>query len=208
MPFEKNFFINCPFDKDYHNLLRPLIFTILYFDLEPKISQTRSSSNIRIDEIKKMIRESKYAIHDLSRSRYSENNDLPRLNMAYELGLDIGCAEYGNKKLKEKRILILESEKYHYQKVISDIAGQDISSHNNNPKLLVKIVRDWFSTMDEYRVYPSPNEIWNDYQKFANILEKQLYLFNFSPKDVDELPINDFIKTAKQWFATNKALPY
>jgi len=28
--FDKNVFINCPFDQEYLSLLRPLLFTILY----------------------------------------------------------------------------------------------------------------------------------------------------------------------------------
>jgi hypothetical protein len=31
MAFESNVFINCPFDDDYKALLRPFIFTVLYF---------------------------------------------------------------------------------------------------------------------------------------------------------------------------------
>ena len=104
MPFEKNVFINCPFDADFVVLLRALLFTILYFDFEPKLSQTKSSSDIRINQIKKYIGESKYSIHDLSRSRPLQENDLPRFNMPYELGLDIGCAEWGKGKYKNKRI--------------------------------------------------------------------------------------------------------
>ena len=28
--YESNVFINCPFDKEYYALLRPLLFTIIY----------------------------------------------------------------------------------------------------------------------------------------------------------------------------------
>ena len=116
MPFSTNVFINCPFDTQYQPLLRPLIFTVLYFNLEPRLAQTRSSSTIRINQIKAHIKDSKYGIHDLSRSRAMNHGELPRFNLPYELGLDIGCTEYGNKKSRSKKILILEREKYHYKK--------------------------------------------------------------------------------------------
>src|SRR6266487_6297312 len=109
MPFENNVFINCPFDEDYKPLLKSLIFTILYLKFEPKISQTISSSTIRINQIKKYIRDSKYSVHDLSRCKPMKKNDLPRFNMPYELGLDIGCSEYGGKKFAAKKDLILET---------------------------------------------------------------------------------------------------
>jgi hypothetical protein len=70
------------------------------------------------------------------------HGELPRFNLPYELGLDIGCAEYGNKKSRSKKILILEREKYHYQKVISDIAGQDIADHNDDPETLIRKIRN------------------------------------------------------------------
>jgi hypothetical protein len=52
MAFESNVFINCPFDDDYRVLLRPLIFSVIYFDFQPMLSQTESSSHIRINQIK------------------------------------------------------------------------------------------------------------------------------------------------------------
>ena len=125
MPFDTNVFINCPFDKEYTPLLRPLIFTLLYLEFEPNLSQTLSSSTIRINQIKQHIRNCKYSIHDLSRSKPMKKGELPRFNMPYELGLDIGASEYGANKLQRKRALILETDRYHYQKVLSDIAGQD-----------------------------------------------------------------------------------
>src|SRR4051794_23511483 len=122
MAFKTNVFVNCPFDEDYVSLLRPLVFTILYLKFSPLISQMKSSSTIRINQIKNHIRNSKYGIHDLSRSYPTKRTELPRFNMPYELGLDIGSAEYGENALKSKKVLILEKERYHSAKVLSDIA--------------------------------------------------------------------------------------
>lgn len=133
----KKVFINCPFDKEYRLLLNSLLFTILYLGAEPSISETRSSSNIRINKIKELIAEAEYGIHDLSRCRLKKISELPRFNMPFELGLDIGSLEYGNRKQKQKKILILEREKYFYQKVLSDISGQDIRNHNDKPIELI-----------------------------------------------------------------------
>lgn len=202
MPFERNVFINCPFDSKYTPLLRSLVFTILYLDFTPYLSQTLSSSNIRINQIKKLIRLCKYGIHDLSRSRALEKDELPRFNMPYELGLDVGASEYGSKKLTTKKILILETEKYHYQKVISDIAGQDISNHDDNPKTLIKRVRDWFSNNSEANIAPS-SEIWAAYNQFIDALYKSLAV-NFTQDEIQEMPIGDYIKFVKDWIGEFK----
>ncbi|MEX2513643.1 MAG: hypothetical protein WD398_12115 [Cyclobacteriaceae bacterium] len=145
MPFEKNVFINFPFDNKYKNLLRPLVFTLIYLGYTPKLSQTISSSIVRVNTIKDLIKNCKYGIHDLSRSKPMKIGDLPRFNMPYELGLDIGASAYGSGKLKSKKILILETERYYYQKVIRDIAGQDIENHDDDPYTLITKVRNWFS---------------------------------------------------------------
>ena len=141
MPFERNVFINCPFDSQYRALLNPLVFTILYFDLDPQISETESSGHIRVQQIMELIRISKYSIHDISRSN---PNEAPRFNMPYELGLDIGCQNFGNKLLRTKRCLIVDSQRFRYREVFSDISGQDIKDHNNDPQQLIGKVREWF----------------------------------------------------------------
>lgn len=171
MAFESNVFINCPFDDDYVPNLRAIVFTLIYLNLEPQLSQTISSSNIRINQIKNLIRSCKFGIHDLSRSKGAQVvGELPRLNMPYELGLDIGALEFGNTNLKQKKILILDSEKYHFQKVLSDIAGQDISAHKNEPKTLIRKVRDWISVNNEHAVVEPSGTIWIAFNQFTDDL--------------------------------------
>ncbi len=198
MAFEKNVFINCPFDDDFRPLLKALIFEIIYLGFTPKLSQTISSSSIRINQIKTLIRTCKYGIHDLSRSKPMKEGDLPRFNMPYELGLELGAIEFGNRKLKSKRILILETEKYHYQKVISDIAGQDIENHDDDPKTMMTKVRNWFSANFPASTIVGQTEIWIAYNQFIEDLNTNLsatYLID----EINSMPIGDFIKFALDW---------
>lgn len=198
MSFQKNVFINCPFDPEYRPMLKALVFTVLYLDLEPLLAHTYSSSAIRINQIKDHIRNSRYSIHDLSRSKPLKKNDLPRFNMPYELGLDIGCEVYGSKRHATKRALILETEKYHYQKVLSDIAGQDIENHNGDPRTLVQKVRNWVSLNSKVKSVPGPVVIWNAYNQFNHDLLAELAP-GYLPGDFDEMPVSDYIRFAKDW---------
>jgi hypothetical protein len=198
MSFENNVFINCPFDKEYSPLLRALTFTLLYLELEPNLSQTLSSSSIRINQIKQHIKQCKFSIHDLSRSKALVQDELPRFNMPFELGLDIGAAEYGGKKLKSKQTLILETEKYHYQKVLSDIAGQDIANHNDDPATLSEKVRNWISDNSPNKIVPSHSQIFYTFLQFTSDLSANLS-DTYSEKEVEEMPIGDYIKFAKDW---------
>jgi len=203
MPFESNVFINCPFDKFYVPLLQPLLFTVLYLDLNPLVSETKSSGQIRVEQIKKLIFNSKYSIHDISRSEALKENDLPRFNMPFEMGLDLGCQSFGKKKLNFKKSLVLEKTRYHYQKIISDIAGQDIENHNDNPEELVRKVRNWFAAVLNNH-QPSPTLIWDAYNEFLDQTNMRLKEEAFSKDDIESLPVSNLILLAKQWIASHK----
>jgi hypothetical protein len=41
--------------------------------------------------------------------------------------------------------LVIDRDKYRYQEFISDIAGQDIAAHGNDPAQAIRAVRDWLS---------------------------------------------------------------
>jgi hypothetical protein len=203
MPFETNVFINCPFDKFYTPLLKPLLFTVLYFDLQPLISETKSSGQVRVEQIKKLIFNSKYSIHDISRSEALQANDLPRFNMPFEMGLDLGCQAFGKGKRVFKKSLVLEKTKYHYLKVISDISGQDIESHNDNPEELIRKVRNWFAAVLNNH-QPSPTLIWDDYNKFLIDITEMLKKDAFSDDDIESLPFSNFILLARRWIRLHK----
>lgn len=198
MAFDKNVFINCPFDQEFRPLLKALIFELIYLGFAPKLSQTISSSSVRINQIKSLIRECKYGIHDLSRSKAQSIGELPRFNMPYELGLDIGAQEYGNGRLKSKRILILETDKYHYQKVLSDIAGQDIENHNDDPRILIAKVRNWFSVNFPDKNIAGQSEIWIAYNQFIDDLNSTLS-GKYTDAEIEDMPTADFIKFSIDW---------
>jgi len=203
MPFESNVFINCPFDKFYVPLRQALLFTVLYFDLNPLISETLSSGQVRVEQIKKLILKSKYSIHDISRSEVLCGKDLPRFNMPFEMGLDLGCQSFGKGKLAFKKCLVLEKTKHHYLKVISDIGGQDIENHNDDPELLIRKVRNWFASV-LHNHQPSPTLIWDDYNDFLARMKERLRKESFSAEDIESLPFSNFILLAKEWIGLHK----
>jgi hypothetical protein len=58
MLFDDNVFINCPYDAEYLPLLRPLVFTVLYAGLNPRLASERlNSGETRISKIVELIRE-------------------------------------------------------------------------------------------------------------------------------------------------------
>jgi len=202
MSFEKNVFINCPFDKDYIFLMRTLTFTLQYLDFSPFVSQTISSSTIRVNQIKEHIRSCKYSIHDLSRSRPMKKGELPRFNMPYELGLDLGACEFGGKILSTKKTLILETRRFHYQQVLSDISGQDIENHDDDPKTMLTKVRNWISS-NSTSVIVGQSQIWIALNQFNSDLTTSLSS-TYSTKDINEMPIGDYMKFTSDWISKFK----
>jgi len=66
--FNRNVFINCPFDPDYKPMLRALLLTVIECGLEPRIAtESGDSGEVRVQKIENLIRESRYSIHDISR---------------------------------------------------------------------------------------------------------------------------------------------
>jgi hypothetical protein len=192
----KNVFINCPFDNQYFPLLKALLFTIVYIGFKPLISETSDSGAIRLHKIKDLMLASQYSIHDLSRIEPLKDGDLPRFNMPFECGIDFGI-KLSNPSQGDKRFLILEKEQYRYHKVISDISGNDIKSHRNEPELLIKAVRDWFKpTIADIPFYKA---IWLAYCEFESDFENTLRSSGYNPKDINELTFCDIIEYMTIW---------
>ncbi|MFN4947376.1 MAG: hypothetical protein ACK5FG_11750 [Chryseotalea sp.] len=123
--------------------------------------------------------------------------------MPYELGLDIGCLEFGSRKLKTKKILILETERFHYQKVLSDIAGQDIENHDDDPRTLIRKVRNWFDSQRVRKSYPSPTEIWIAFNQFSADMNDEL-LGKYSQIDIDDMQVVEYLSFANDWIKSFK----
>lgn len=197
-----NVFINCPFDNDYFVLLKPLLFSLCYIDLNPQISETSDSGEVRLIKIKGLIENSRFSIHDLSRMEPMKDNELPRFNMPFECGIDFGMKLSNPVYYAGKMFLILEKEPYRYQKVISDISGNDIMSHKNDPELMIKVVRDWFKPTNP--IIPRHKEIWLAYNEFEFDYEEILNLEGYNPKDIHALTFSDIIENMKAWIIEYK----
>jgi len=194
--FSTNVFINCPFDSDYDALLRALLFTVL-----PRIASERfDSGEQRLRKICELIQESRLSIHDLSRMRAAKKNEVYRLNMPFELGIDIGCRLFKKGGAEGKICLVLESERYGYQKSISDLSGVDIKEHANDPENLVRQVRNWFVT-NELCPAPSATRIWEDFNEFMADFYEERKRDRYKEEDLRGMPNPEFIKFVNEWLS-------
>ncbi len=204
MPSGDNVFINCPFDEAFYDLLRPLIFTVVYLQLTPRIAlEAMDSGTVRIDKIVRLIRESPFAIHDLSRIAAAKAGELSRLNMPFELGLDLGARCFGQGGLKRKKCLVLETEPYRYKAALSDLSGSDIAYHEDNPARVVKVVRDWLRSTCGVAA-PGPSAIWDAFNFFMDDLYVDLKGSGFSDDDVKSVPVPELIDYMVSWTAASR----
>ncbi len=185
-------------------MLDAMLYAVMYLGLIPKIMETVSSSDNRLQKIKELIKDSEYGIHDISRCRVSKNEPYPRFNMPFELGLDIGCSEFGNNIQRKKKTLILEKDRYSYQRVISDISGQDIENHDDNPEILIEKVRNWIAKLNPDGKYPPPTEVWTSFTKFYSKFNKVMKLKKYTRKQILNIPRSEYITIIKKWIIGKK----
>lgn len=169
----------------------------------PKCAKDKSNAGqTRIDKIYELIDQSKYSVHDISRTEPDAVNNLPRFNMPLELGLDLGCKRFGQPHHKEKVILVLDTEQYRFQKYVSDIAGQDIDAHGNDAASVIEVVRNWLRRELNYRLFVTPSgaKIYQRYQDFEAALPTICTAMSW---DINNLPFMDFSAAAAQWVHDN-----
>jgi hypothetical protein len=197
--YARNVFVNCPFDEDYAPLLRPLLFTVVYAGLRPRIAlEQMDSGQLRLEKLLTLIRESKLAIHDLSRLQATAPGEYSRLNMPFELGMDFGCRAFGAPHLGDKKLLILERERYRYQAALSDISGFDIRAHNDDPQEIVAAARDWLNC-EAGTDLPGPSFVWDRFIDFLAEDYARLKALGYRHRDIQRVPVPELLKSMRAW---------
>ena len=203
MDFERNVFINCPFDTNYVDLLRPMVFCILALGFEPRIALERADgAETRIDKIVELIDESKFGVHDLSRLRAVKTGEYFRLNMPFELGIDYACRMYRGEPWASKRILVLEGKRFELKRALSDLSGSDVEAHENEPVKICGIVRHWLSQALPESA-PSPSALWGQFTDFTASNYQDLSEAKWSPQDIEGQPLRELIKAMRGWLSSD-----
>lgn len=189
-------FINCPFDSDYKLIFQALVFTVFACGFRPRSArELDDGGQTRIDKLYNLIEECRYGIHDICRTELDDDNGLPRFNMPLELGLFLGAKRYGDKAQHDKRLLVLDIEKYRYQKFISDIAGIDIHAHGGKAVEAVCETRDWLANVSRRQI-SSGDKVVRLYEQFAADLPALAAALEFDPK---KIPYVDFERIVVGW---------
>lgn len=194
-------FVNCPFDVQYAPLFQALVFAVFDCGFRPRCSlEADDASEVRMDKLFRLIEECRYGVHDISRTELDTASGLPRFNMPFELGVFLGAKRYGSLRQRRKVCLVLDRLPYRYQQFLSDIAGQDICAHHDDPKALITLVRNWLRTASQDHRIPGGTAIHHRYLLFLQDLPGLATELRLRP---EELTFTDYTALMSEWLRRN-----
>jgi hypothetical protein len=120
--------------------------------------------------------------------------------MPFELGLFVGAARFGKGYQGRKVCLILDRDRYRFQKFISDIAGQDIAAHKDEPDEAIKVLRKWLSTVPTREALPGGAAIVRRYKVFQSELPQILAKLDL---EASEVTFADYTNIVEEWLVGN-----
>lgn len=197
----RSVFINCPFDNSYDPIFQSLIFAVFHCGCVARSALEESNAGEpRFEKIVRLIRDSDFGIHDISRTELDAKTGLPRFNMPLELGQFLGAMRFNPRDRRKKICLILDRELYRYQAFVSDIGGQDIRAHANSVPEAVRVVRDWLATCLKESRLPGGEEIFRRCELFRAELPS---LCATAKLDVTRLIYSDYVNFVVEWLRNN-----
>ncbi|HEU4559282.1 MAG TPA: hypothetical protein VFS20_15605 [Longimicrobium sp.] len=180
--YDESVFINCPFDAEYQDMFRALVFAVHDCGFLARCAlEVDDSGEVRIAKINRIIRECRHGIHDISRTEFDPTEKLPRFNMPLELGLFLGARD---------------------QKFCSDIAGQDIKAHEGSIDRAIRAARNWLATsLDGSVLLPSAAKMADRYRAFLADLPRISAPFHLDPDDLQFVELRTLVE---EWVDQNK----
>jgi len=209
VPYDRQVFLNCPFDDDYYPLLRAAVFTIHACGFTARIAlENTGSERTRLDRLVLMIGQCGLGIHDLSRVHLTSPADLPRFNMPFECGIFYGARRFGAQVQRRKRFLLLDQEPFQYQKTLSDAAGLDPRAHSNDPEKMIVCIRDFLAEgLDRKPI--GPTRISSLYRALQLALPTITAKAELTLDDIEPLSaFNDWYLLATRWLLQQATPPW
>ena len=197
MAASRDVFVNCAFDTQFRPIFQAIVFAIIRSGFRARCAlETQDGAENRFTKIQAIIEQCRYGIHDISRTESDGDPPLPRFNMPLELGVFLGAKRYGTGDQKRKRALIMDTQPYRYQRLISDIAGQDIVSHAGDASQAIVAVATWLRQQSRITTVPGGRAIAEEYAQFRADLPNVLAARQL---DEAEMTFGDYSAVAAAW---------
>lgn len=206
--FDKSVFINCPFDKAYAPLLEAALFCVTYLGFKPRLAnESLEAGQNRLDKIVELIKSCRFSIHDLSICRAERIGDYSRMNMPFELGIDVGFRRGNDPAYRDKKYLIFERDAYDLKRALSDISGQDVVSHKDDFSEVIRHIRDFLKVEAQIEA-PGSAKLESEYVTFQGwMMEKKIHE-GHSEQQVKTLPTREILDEMEVWVASGKPVQF
>jgi hypothetical protein len=196
----RDVFVNCAFDAGFRPLFYAIVFAVTRSGFIARCAlEADDSAETRFVKIQRIVEECRFGIHDISRTQLDGLPPLPRFNMPLELGLFLGARRYGSPAQRRKRLLILDTEQYRYQRFVSDLAGQDIHAHADRTDLAIERVATWLRIQSDSTTVPGGKRIVEEFDAFQLALPQALEDRRLQP---DEMTFGDYVAVAAGYIDT------
>ena len=120
-------------------------------------------------------------------------------NMPLELGVFLGARKYGGRVQQRKSCIIFDRERYRFQRYMSDIAGQDIHSHDGDVTTLVTELANWLRAQSGDPKVPGGVAISNEFEDFQAALPA---IYAARQLDPDEVTFGDYNAIVVQYLTS------
>lgn len=197
--YGRSVFVNCPFDEEFAPLLEAMLFCVVRAGLAPRLASERlEAGESRLEKILELIESCKYSIHDLSRAVATEAGEIFRMNMPFELGLDMGRRRAPDTETNDKKFLIFELKPYELKRGLSDIAGADVEFHRNDFQLVLKKLRD-FLRVEAGCELPGATALKDEYALFLGWMTEKKIHEGHTEAEALELPTQERLDEMHKW---------
>jgi hypothetical protein len=206
--FDNSVFVNCPFDDEFAPLLEAMLFCIVYAGLTPRLaSEQLEGGASRLDKIVEIVNQCKFSVHDLSKCRASTAGEYLRMNMPFELGLDMGFRKGPGEDTNGKKFVIFEAEPYDLKRALSDLAGTDVEFHRNNFQTLIQKLRN-FLRVEVGIDLPGAAKLETDYYTFQGWMTEKKIDSGHTEEEATRLPTRERLDEMFAWVELGKPVDF
>ncbi|MGJ5620273.1 hypothetical protein [Sulfitobacter sp. MF3-043] len=199
--YHRSVFINCPFDKSFAPLLEVMTFCVIRAGMKPRLASERlEGGESRLEKILDIISCCRFSIHDLSRAKSSRSGETFRMNMPFELGLDMGRRRAPDTETNDKQFIIFEKEPYELKRCLSDLAGVDVEFHRDNFELVIEKLRNFLRVQAGCNL-PGRSALAGEYYTFQGWMTEKKIFEGHTEAEATELPTQERLDEMKKWMS-------
>ncbi len=181
-----------------------MVFCVTRAGFAPRLaSESVEAGQSRLEKILLLIESCRYSIHDLSRAIAKRKGESFRMNMPFELGLDMGRRRAPDERTNNKKFLIFENRPYELKKCLSDLSGVDVAYHKEDFVRVLKNVRD-FLRVEAGRQLPGPAALEGEYYTFQGWMTEKKISEGHTAKEATEIPTQERLEEMKNWMAAGR----